>query len=263
MRVRGKKKNLTGKRSFSNLRSNYNIQSGLFTKVFSTIYGPKKSYNDPLPNMSKTTRNIKEAIDGIGGAFLMLAAISTPFYRYWQNRGATAVEIKTAMPGDELVPHPGGSYTQAITINARVENVWQWVSQTGQDLGGFYSYDFLENLIGCNIHTLDRIVPGFQRHDDSHGLVMHPKAPPIPVHAIEPGKSIVFGGQMDSNTPVSWAFLMQDCGANKTRLISRWLFDFKRTTGMKIAYRGLLLPIASIMQHRMLSGIKKRAEKIA
>ncbi len=49
--------------------------------------------------MSQAAKNIKEAIDGIGGAFLMIAAIATPFFRYWQNRGATPDEIKMAMPG--------------------------------------------------------------------------------------------------------------------------------------------------------------------
>jgi hypothetical protein len=34
--------------------------------------------------------------------------------------------------------------------------------QLGQGRGGFYSYDFLENLAGCDIHSADRIIPGWQ-----------------------------------------------------------------------------------------------------
>jgi len=35
--------------------------------------------------------------------------------------------------------------------------VWPWLAQIGQGRGGFYSYDFLENLLGLDIHSTDRI----------------------------------------------------------------------------------------------------------
>jgi hypothetical protein len=31
--------------------------------------------------------------------------------------------------------------------------------QWGQGRDGFYSYDFPENLVGCDIHSAERIVP--------------------------------------------------------------------------------------------------------
>ncbi|GAA0246458.1 hypothetical protein ACFFQF_05480 [Haladaptatus pallidirubidus] len=43
--------------------------------------------------------------------------------------------------------------TRAITIDAPVEDLWPWVVQLGQGRGGFYSYDWLENLVGAGIHN--------------------------------------------------------------------------------------------------------------
>src|SRR6185312_7157583 len=52
--------------------------------------------------------------------------------------------------------------TRAIAISAPADQVWPWIAQLGQGRGGFYSYDFLENLVGCDIHSADRIVPEWQ-----------------------------------------------------------------------------------------------------
>src|SRR6185312_9811588 len=52
--------------------------------------------------------------------------------------------------------------TRAIAISAPADQVWPWIAQLGQGRGGFYSYDFLENLVGCDIYGADRIVPEWQ-----------------------------------------------------------------------------------------------------
>jgi len=91
----------------------------------------------------------------------MLAA---PLLRGRYNRwGATTSEVTAPMPGDELVPHPRLGYTRAITVNASPETVWQWLVQIGQGRGGLYSFDGLENLARCNIHSVDRIVGEHQQ----------------------------------------------------------------------------------------------------
>ena len=48
--------------------------------------------------------------------------------------------------------------TRAVTIRAGADVVWPWIAQLGQGRGGFYSYDFLENLVGCDIHSAERVV---------------------------------------------------------------------------------------------------------
>jgi hypothetical protein len=46
---------------------------------------------------------------------------------------------------------------------------------SGQGRAGFYSYDFLENLVGCDIHSADRIVPEWQSIDVGAELKLHPR----------------------------------------------------------------------------------------
>jgi len=66
------------------------------------------------------------------------------------------------LPGDEYIAKAKGELTQAITIRASAADIWPWIAQIGQGRGGLYSYEFLENLVGCNIHNADRIIPELQ-----------------------------------------------------------------------------------------------------
>jgi hypothetical protein len=85
--------------------------------------------------------------------------IVRPWHMNW---GATDEEVRKRLPGDELVPHPTFESTRAITVHAPAKEVWRWLAQLGQDRGGFYSYDRLENLAGANIYNAARIVPEMQ-----------------------------------------------------------------------------------------------------
>jgi hypothetical protein len=53
-----------------------------------------------------------------------------------------------ALPGDDLVPEPRYAATRSVAINAPAAAIWPWLVQIGQGRGGFYSYDWLENVIG-------------------------------------------------------------------------------------------------------------------
>ena len=77
--------------------------------------------------------------------------------------GATAEELAATWPGDELVARPGGESTRAVTVNAPAGALWPWLLQLGQDRGGFYSYDWLENALGLHIHNAEQVVPAWQR----------------------------------------------------------------------------------------------------
>jgi hypothetical protein len=91
------------------------------------------------------------------------AAVYHPLLLPWMMTwGATTEEARMALPGDDLVPQATFQSTRAITIAAPPERIWPWLVQIGQDRGGFYSYDWMENLIGADIHNADRIVPDWQ-----------------------------------------------------------------------------------------------------
>ena len=77
-----------------------------------------------------------------------------------------------------------------MDIDASPEQVWPWVAQIGADRGGFYSYQWLENLAGCNVHNAEVIHPEWA-HAAGDELVLHPKMPPLHVVSVTPGQSLV------------------------------------------------------------------------
>jgi hypothetical protein len=95
-------------------------------------------------------------------AYLAIAALAHPFHRHW---GARESELAMALPGDW--PNRNAAYEadHAITIHAPPEAIWPWLAQMGQDRGGFYSYDTLENVAGLDIHSADRIHPEWQSRE--------------------------------------------------------------------------------------------------
>ena len=77
--------------------------------------------------------------------------------------GATAEEAAGRLPGDELLEDADGVATRAITIDAPAAAVWPWIAQMGPSpRGGAYTYDWIENLLGLNMHSADRVLPEFQ-----------------------------------------------------------------------------------------------------
>src|SRR5512132_3497174 len=114
--------------------------------------------------------------------------------RRWQLRwGATDEECDAALPGDDLIDNPDLLATRAITVPAAAEQVWPWIAQLGQGRGGFYSYDALENLIGCHIHSADQIVPEWQYINVGDQVKPHPEVGRV-VALVEPGRALVLRG---------------------------------------------------------------------
>lgn len=74
--------------------------------------------------------------------------------------GATPEERQRPPPGDDLVP---GTTSQT----------WPWLAQIDQDRGGFYSYEWLENLAGCRTRNADRIHVEWQRREVGEMVLLH------------------------------------------------------------------------------------------
>lgn len=90
-------------------------------------------------------------------AALAGAVLASLVRRVCLRWGASAEEVEARIPGDELLSRADLAATRAISIAGTEHDVWPWIAQLGQGRGGFYSYDFLENLIGCDIHSADAI----------------------------------------------------------------------------------------------------------
>ena len=203
-------------------------------------------------------KKLMEALSGavIVAACVFLRPLLRPWYSSW---GATSAEINNTYPGDEYAPNPKGGYTQAIEIQASSGSIWPWLVQIGQDKGGFYSYELLENIIGCNIHNVTHILVDCQDIKVGDNLIMHPKAPLVPVAIVEQGKTLAYGGRQDKYTGNIWIFSLNQEGES-TRLIARWLFEYKISLGNKVIYNWLIEPIGAVMQRKMLITIKKLVE---
>jgi hypothetical protein len=178
--------------------------------------------------------------------------------------GATDDEVEMVLPGDEIVPRANLTATRAVTVRAGAHHgVWPWIAQLGQGRGGFYSYDFVENLIGCDIHSANRIVPEWQRIEVGAQVNLHPEVGLIAA-LVEPGRTLVLrGGVPTGSAPppydFTWAFVLRDQPDGTTRLVVRERYGYSRRWAPLLVEPVEL--ISFLMSQRMLRGIKERAER--
>jgi hypothetical protein len=185
--------------------------------------------------------------------------------------GATPDERDARLPGDDIVATPRNLWTRAVTIAAPPAAVWPWLAQIGQGRGGLYSYDWLENLLGCDIHSVDRIIPELQQLavGDPIRLVRegYPADLVLTVAAILPEQALVLaapGTRAEALAAglayLSWAFILRPTPDGGTRLIVRTRSDFAPTFAGRLVNQVLLEPIQFIMERKMMLGIKARAD---
>ena len=198
--------------------------------------------------------------------FAAFFTLVRPWYLQW---GASQVEARITLPGDEIVPNPASQTTRAITIDAAAEDVWPWVAQIGQDRGGFYSFDLLENLVGCRMPTVDVLRPHKQTWAIGDKLWMYPPEGAggqgfATLRTLVPGRALGFGTHA-VGTPVtapengSWAFVVQPLDRHTTRLLFRGRGAPRSWAGAAFD-RSIFEPIHFAMERRTLIGIKQLAE---
>jgi hypothetical protein len=138
----------------------------------------------------------------------ILGAAATALYAFvirpWHLRwGAEPEDEKRAVPGDAFLPQGGTQILHAVTIDAPVEEVWPWLAQLGQDRGGFYSYEWLENLAGCQMKNADRIHPEWQHRELGETVHLHP-AGGLRVSVFEPGRALGLEGLGHVRSGTRW-----------------------------------------------------------
>jgi hypothetical protein len=170
--------------------------------------------------------------------------------------GATTEEAASRLPGDELLEDADGVSTRAITIDAPATSVWPWLAQMGPSpRGGAYTYDRIENLLGLDMHSVDRVLPEFQHPQvgDTIGLGSNR----MRLERVEPRRVLAWRSE-DGNWV--WTFVLDEHDGT-TRLISRNRFRLPT-----LAARIGMLPMepgSLLMERKMLGGIKERAERLA
>ena len=205
----------------------------------------------------------------VGGTLIL-----SPVLRSWYNRwGATDEEMNRPLPGDELAPAPILGYTRALTIVAPLERVWPWLAQMGQGRGGLYSYDGLENLAGCKIHSVEQVIPELQNPQVGELVRLGPQGYPcFAVAAIDPpralvlisanpqtGQPVVHTAQVEKGYSIAtWQFILEPLDENTTRLMVRQRLSY--SPELAWVWR-LTEPVGFVMERKMLLGIRQRAER--
>lgn len=185
-------------------------------------------------------------------------------FRRWQVRwGATDAEVAADLPGDELMPRADRNTTRAVTIAAPPKEVWPWLVQMGQGRGGLYSYDVLENLIGCDIHSADQIVQEWQHVTVGDSFRLHPDIA-LHVVVVEPDHALVIQGGVpmgDAAPPYdfTWAFVLNELTDGTTRLVIRERYTFTRWWASLVVDSVSFVSFG--MTRKMLHGIRARAER--
>jgi hypothetical protein len=221
---------------------------------------------------SSILRTIAGLVSVVSGLTTLYLLVIRPWHLRW---GATADEAHRVLPGDDLVPQPKINATHAITIHAPIEQVWPWIVQIGYGRGGFYSYEFVENAMGLDIHNANRILPEHQSLNVGDVIPFAPSGFDVPVAIVEPPRVLVVHGDTrtgGSGAPkmrpgdylsVAWSWHLEPIDGGTTRFVERWRLDFGPGLINTLAYRVFLEPGAFIMERKMLLGIKQRAEALA
>jgi hypothetical protein len=189
-------------------------------------------------------------VGAAAGAIVLAIYVSVigPWQRRW---GATDIEVRRHMPGDELLGPEAASTTRVITVGALPEDVFPWLLQIGYARGGWYSYDWIDN---DGRPSVDRIDPSLQLLDVGDRIEMLPGFGPT-VREIAAGRYILSGGDTDS-----WCLLVEPTPDGKTRLISRWRQRWTKTLGTRL-WIAIVDPGAFLMEQKMLRTIRDLAER--
>ncbi|MES1217805.1 MAG: hypothetical protein ABUT20_20030 [Bacteroidota bacterium] len=208
---------------------------------------------------------IKRAAKLISVIAVFVIVFYIVFLRYFMMHwGASISESERIYIGDSVVEKPDYVNILAVTIDKPSSVIWPWVAQMGVNKGGFYSYTWLENIFGCQLHNADRIHSEWQNPaaGDYEPVCKSAEKSNMPgwtILYVEPGKSLVYKSTGDS----SWTmgYYIDSVNATTSRLITRMRYTSPRTFWEYITDKVWMEWAHCIMQKGSINGIKKRAGK--
>jgi hypothetical protein len=216
--------------------------------------------------------DLGDVLEAVGGVAVMIAAFLSPFLRRARSHwGVDEETANRAYPGDDLVETPRFGFTHGVEIGAPAASVWPWIAQIGADRGGFYSYQWLENLVGCEVRNAETIHPEWEARV-GESLVLHPdpKAPRLRIVAVERPRYVVAFAEPDAQAralgkawaAASWLFFLEPLGDHRCRFISRYRASCSDDLATRLAFGPTLVePVGFAMDRRMLLGVKERVER--
>jgi len=221
--------------------------------------------------LTKHRSRLRFVLEGLEGLVVLPAFLLTwPVSKRWlDNWGSLPAERARIWPGDRLVAGQQKTYVRAIVIAAPAARVWRWVVQFGLGRAGFYSYELLERLVGIPVTNVENIEARLQSLTVADEILLHPKAPGIPVREIEEPRRICFGGEAAGASTAaspdptrSWSIYIEPTDEASCRLVLRGCLEPLRDRSLAKRFgRALESPIDFVMEQRMLRTIKRLAER--
>jgi hypothetical protein len=188
--------------------------------------------------------------------------------------GASREERRQLLPGDDLVSARWQT-TRGIDISAPAEDVWPWLVQMGYGRGGWYSYDWLEHLIGAGDFaeggSAKRLIPELQQLTLGDTVALSP-AGGLTVAVLEPARALVLHYRMNLFTagpahdgePAildwTWAFVLTPVNDGSCRLLARVRADYRPRWLLPLMPL-LLEPIHFLMERKMLGTIEQQVRR--
>jgi hypothetical protein len=195
----------------------------------------------------------------LAGAYV---AFVEPRIRRW---GATDDELAASLPVDELVEPGVTTTTRAITVRAPIQDVWPWLVQIGQDRAGFYSYTWLENLVGAQMHNAQAVHAEWQERFEGDSVWLASEARYRDrgrqvAALVEVPRALVLVSPVDwdrlqrgDRASGAWAFFLEPHGTESTRFLIR-------SSGGAVGTH-FFDALHFLMEQRMMRGLRDRAEQ--
>lgn len=146
--------------------------------------------------------------------------------------------------------------------------------QVGRDRGGFYSYTWLENLIGADIHNVYRLLPRLEDRRPGDTVWMGPEErfggqARMIVARVERERAMVL--VMPADVPRvwdegraregAWSFALDPVGPGTTRLVMVSLGGTVPGLARRLADLAFWEPAHFVMERRMMRTLKRLAEQ--
>jgi hypothetical protein len=230
----------------------------------------RRSATAALPPETRSSRWTGRMMDRRFAArlFLVVGVVSGGYTLVLRPRmlhwGATADEQTRPLPGDDLVPRPNYTTTRAITIRTPAHEIWRWLVQMGQDRAGFYTHNWVEQLLLSGIPDVHEIHPEWQALNvgdliRTNREIRAGHALGWSVAIVDPDRTLVVRSK---SLPLgTYTFVLDPIDRQTTRLIARdrAVWSWWQSPFLLLVYE----PLHAYMQTGVLQGIQRRAEALA
>jgi hypothetical protein len=208
--------------------------------------------------MTMHTRNVALSA---GVALLLYGARS-----YFRNWGTTKEERRMRLPGDDLMRQPVLQTTEGAWIEQSAAGVWPWLVQMGQDRGGLYGHELLENSLGMRHQNADRIHPEWQHLEPGDVVRLAPKGwmglsegvALSVTEVIEEQAIVLHAAPPALPWETVWSLHLIPHWEDRCRLLVRTRVGLRHPGEVLVAE--LAGPITALMTRGMLRGIRRRAQ---